>query len=86
MAAICKRRGIALHSDLTQALGKLKIDVKSLGIDYASCSAHKIYGPKGIGAAYMKSDAYGIAPITALMHGGEQDTVIGLEHMRFMAL
>lgn len=73
VAAICKRKGIALHSDLTQALGKLKIDVKSLGIDYASCSAHKIYGPKGIGAAYMKSDAYGIAPITALMHGGEQE-------------
>ena len=70
---ICKSHNIALHSDLTQALGKLEIDVKKLGIDYASCSAHKIYGPKGIGAAYMKSDAYGIAPITAFMHGGEQE-------------
>lgn len=73
VSAICKRHEIALHSDLTQALGKIEIDVKSLGIDYASCSAHKIYGPKGIGAAYMKSDAYGIAPITAFMHGGEQE-------------
>lgn len=73
VSEICKSHNIALHSDLTQALGKLEIDVKKLGIDYASCSAHKIYGPKGIGAAYMKSDAYGIAPIAAFMHGGEQE-------------
>lgn len=73
VSKLCKNRNIALHSDLTQALGKIEIDVKKLGIDYASCSAHKIYGPKGIGAAYMKSDAYGIAPITAFMHGGEQE-------------
>ena len=73
VSEICKSHNIALHSDLTQALGKLEIDVKKLGIDYASCSAHKIYGPKGIGAAYMKPDAYGIAPITAFMHGGEQE-------------
>ena len=73
VSKICKSHNIALHSDLTQALGKIEIDAKKLGIDYASCSAHKIYGPKGIGAAYMKSDAYGIAPITALMHGGEQE-------------
>lgn len=73
VSEICKSHNIALHSDLTQALGKLEIDVKKLGIDYASCSAHKIYGPKGIGAAYMKYDAYGIAPITTFMHGGEQE-------------
>ncbi len=73
VSEICKGRNIALHSDLTQALGKIEIDVKKLGIDYASCSAHKIYGPKGIGAAYMKSDTYGITPITAFMHGGEQE-------------
>lgn len=73
VSEICKSHNIVLHSDLTQALGKLEIDVKKLGINYASCSAHKIYGPKGIGAAYMKSDAYGIAPITAFMHGGEQE-------------
>lgn len=73
VSEICKSHNIAFHSDLTQALGKLEIDVKKLGMDYASCSAHKIYGPKGIGAAYMKSDIYGIAPITAFMHGGEQE-------------
>lgn len=73
VAEICNKNNIALHSDLTQALGKIEIDVKRMGIDYASCSAHKIYGPKGIGAAFMKSDAYGIVPITAFMHGGEQE-------------
>ena len=73
VSALCRNNNIAFHSDLTQALGKMQIDIKKMGIDYASCSAHKIYGPKGIGAAFMKSDAYGIAPITALMHGGEQE-------------
>lgn len=73
VSEICRNNNIALHSDLTQALGKIKIDVKKMGIDYASCSAHKIHGPKGVGAALMKLDAYGIAPITAFMHGGEQE-------------
>lgn len=73
IASLCKQKGVAIHSDLTQAIGKMDVDVAELGIDYASCSAHKIYGPKGIGAAYLKSDDYGIAPITAFMHGGEQE-------------
>lgn len=70
---LCRKYAIALHSDITQALGKLRIDVHDMGLDYASCSAHKIYGPKGIGAAFLKSDVYGIEPITALLHGGEQE-------------
>ena len=74
IARVCQSHGVAFHSDLTQALGKVRLDAKSLGLDYASCSAHKIYGPKGIGAAYLKSDDYGIAPITAFMHGGEQES------------
>ena len=73
LAEICKSRDVKIHSDLTQALGKLRINVSDLGLDFASCSAHKIYGPKGIGAAFLKSDAYGIPPITALLHGGEQE-------------
>ena len=73
IAKLCAKKGIAIHSDLTQAIGKIAIDVRNLGIDFASCSAHKIYGPKGIGAAFVKSDAYGIPPITAFMHGGEQE-------------
>lgn len=73
IADICRERDIAFHSDLTQAVGKKRINVHEMGLDYASCSAHKIYGPKGIGAAYLKSDDYGIQPITAFMHGGEQE-------------
>lgn len=74
IAALCKKYGIAFHSDLTQAVGKVSLDVHDMGLDYASCSAHKIYGPKGIGAAYLKSDMFGIEPITAYMHGGEQES------------
>lgn len=70
---LCHSKNIAFHSDLTQAIGKVPTDVKKLGLDYASCSAHKIYGPKGVGAAYVKSDDYGIVPITSLIHGGEQE-------------
>lgn len=73
IAKLCTKKGIAIHSDLTQAIGKVSIDVHDLGLDFASCSAHKIYGPKGVGAAFVKSDAYGIPPITAFMHGGEQE-------------
>ena len=73
IAKLCAKKGIAIHSDLTQAIGKMAIDVHDLGIDFASCSAHKIYGPKGVGAAFVKSDAYGIPPITAFIHGGEQE-------------
>ncbi len=73
IAEICHQHDIGFHSDLTQAIGKRSINVHELELDYASCSAHKIYGPKGVGAAYVKADAYGIEPITALMHGGEQE-------------
>lgn len=45
IAELCVKKGIAIHSDLTQAIGKMAIDVHALGIDFASCSAHKIYGP-----------------------------------------
>ena len=73
ISRMCHSHGINLHTDLTQAMGKVKISIKDLEVDYASCSAHKIHGPKGIGAAYLKNDDYGIAPITAFMHGGEQE-------------
>ena len=73
IAKVCIAKGIAIHADLTQALGKMKVNIPDLGVDYASCSAHKIHGPKGIGAAYLKSDSYGIQPISAFLHGGEQE-------------
>ncbi len=74
LAEICKSRGILFHSDATQVLGKVQIDVKKTLVDFLSFSAHKIYGPKGIGACYIRKDKYGLKPpITALIHGGSQE-------------
>ncbi len=68
IAQIVHAAGALLHVDAAQALGKTPIDVRALGIDMMSMSAHKVYGPKGIGALYVRRDiASRIAP---QMHGG----------------
>jgi cysteine desulfurase len=54
IGAICRDRGVLFHTDATQAYGRVPIDVQSMNIDLASISAHKIYGPKGVGALYVK--------------------------------
>lgn len=54
LAAICKKRGVFFHTDAAQALGKIPIDVNEMGIDAMSMSGHKIYGPKGVGAMYLR--------------------------------
>lgn len=70
IAAIAKEHDILFHSDGVQALGNMHIDVKDLGIDMMSISAHKIYGPKGIGALYIRRGLN----ISNILHGGAQES------------
>ena len=63
------KAGDFVHSDLTQVLGKAPVDIKALGLDYATFSAHKIGGPIGVGALYIKSGA----PFKPLIIGGNQE-------------
>ena len=64
-----KKKDEYLHSDLTQALGKIPIDIKKLNLDYATFSAHKIGGPIGVGALYIRKGA----PFKPLIIGGNQE-------------
>jgi len=69
IAAICRRRGILIHTDAVQVPGKLKLDVNTLGVDLLSLSAHKLHGPKGIGLLYVRKGT----PFQGLIIGGHQE-------------
>ena len=66
---IAKEHKIIFHTDAVQAIGHMKIDVKELGVDLLSLSAHKFHGPKGVGALYIKNGV----KISNLIHGGGQE-------------
>lgn len=68
---ICRERGVFFHTDAAQAVGKMPIDVKAMQIDLMSISAHKIYGPKGIGALYVSRKPR--VRLSAMITGGGQE-------------
>lgn len=66
---ISKKHNVLFHTDSVQAIGNIKIDVKQLGIDLLSLSAHKFYGPKGVGALYVKEGV----KFRKFLNGGHQE-------------
>jgi len=71
IGALCRSRGVLFHSDAAQAVGKMPIHVNAMGIDLLSISGHKIYGPKGIGALYVRRRPR--ARLVPLIDGGGQE-------------
>lgn len=69
IAEVCQEFGVPFHSDTVQSLGKMPVNVKDLGVDFLSGSAHKIYGPKGTGIMYIKNGSRWVP----WMHGGSQE-------------
>jgi len=69
LSDLCKIRGIVFHSDTVQSIGKIPVKPKELGIDFLTLSAHKIYGPKGIGILYIDENI----KIDKYFHGGGQE-------------
>jgi len=70
---IAREKGILFHSDATQGVGKVPVDVEAMGIDLMSFTAHKMYGPKGCGALYVRSRGRERVRLTPMLHGGGQE-------------
>ena len=69
ISQLARKRGVLIHTDAAQAVGKIPVDVKNLGVDYLSIAGHKLYAPKGIGALYCRKGA----PLGQLMFGAGQE-------------
>lgn len=69
LCSMAHEKGAYFHTDAVQAAGKIRVDVKDLNVDYATFSSHKIYGPKGVGALFVKKGS----PIEPLIRGGHQE-------------
>ena len=77
---MCRERGVPLHSDCAQAAGKVALDVHALQLDFASLTAHKLYGPKGVGALYVRHGARAL--LQPLSFGGGQERACGRARCR----
>lgn len=71
LAGICRENKVFFHTDAAQAFGKIDVNVDELGIDLMSISGHKVYGPKGIGALYVRQQPH--VPLQPQIHGGGQE-------------
>jgi cysteine desulfurase len=72
IAALCRARGVLFHCDATQAVGKLPVNVANLGVDLMSFTAHKIYGPKGVGALFVRRGGPVVRLEPQIAGGGQQ--------------
>jgi len=69
ISAIAREHGVLLHTDAAQAVGKMPVDVEDLGVDFLSLAGHKLYGPKGVGALFIRNGR----SLTPLIHGAGQE-------------